>query len=150
MTTRRGFLGALLSLAAAPVLKNIPLISGERALVLQPTAIVGMPLVGELTMIQVTGYAPTHRAGGARLLRAGHTLLDFCINEINGSYGIWTASPGNEIALREDAPVVIDVSQFTDFTAYYRSGSRMQAFRRRGGLIEADESKLMENLCLSA
>lgn len=118
---RRGFLGALLGFAAAPVLARLPqFVDDDRFefLTQEPLILPPYLLTGRIVEIGLEGCGQEPRIGGARLLRSNQTLLAFHVNE-EGGLLYWRAPPDAAIIATERWPVTVDVSRACRARIFY-------------------------------
>jgi hypothetical protein len=121
---RRGFLGALIGLAAAPLLPTLP-----RGFALSPAGIIvpeapgyvlaTLPRAALLVGLSLVGNETVSRVGTLDISRPdGGSILRFNYNEAGGIV-LWRPQPEATILCREDAPLVVNASAGTDLRLEY-------------------------------
>jgi hypothetical protein len=122
---RRGFLGALIGLAAAPLLPTLP-----RGFALSPAGVVvpeapgyvlaTLPRAALLVGLRLVGNETVSRMGTLNVSRpnGGGSILRFNYNEAGGVV-FWRPPPEAAIMCHEDAPLVVNASAGTDLTIEY-------------------------------
>ena len=122
MVSRRGFLGVLMGLAAAPVLARLPMIEMTSAIPVVESPLVLPHLTGHgYLMSLTTGCQGGEKAASyLRLLR--HNQNQLMIFNI-GSYFYYKAALGQEIMFTPEFPLIFDVSGNIDIKLVYRNES---------------------------
>jgi hypothetical protein len=121
---RRGFLGALIGLAAAPLLPTLP-----RGFALSPAGIVipeapgyvlaTLPRAALLLGLRLVGNETVSRIGTLNVSRPdGGSILRFNYNQAGGVV-LWRPQPEAAIVCHEDAPLVVNISAGTDLCLEY-------------------------------
>jgi hypothetical protein len=121
---RRGFLGALIGLAAAPVLAKIPRgFALSSAGVIVPEApgyvLATLPRAALLVGLRLVGNETVSRIGTLNISRPNSgSIVRFNYNQAGGVV-FWRPPPEGAIMCREDAPLVVNASAGTDLRLEY-------------------------------
>jgi len=109
---RRGFLGMLMGMAAAPVLARVPLFEPRVGLVLLDAPTVILPTIHEWGMVvgvSIEGLGIVPGVAFGRLLRGDQSMLDLPVSA-QGGYAHWQPPLGGEILFTPEHPLVLDAS----------------------------------------
>jgi hypothetical protein len=151
-STRRGFLGALLGLAAAPVVAKLKFElppQFEDVLVQKPIILPWQKGAGWIDGIVINGRAEAPRASLIRLARAGiddgssswPSLLHLAINAAGGCL-LWRPMPDDRIRYTPDFGIVLDVPADIQAQVYYYRDGEMtpRCASVRDGRLMSDTS----------
>ena len=145
MATRRGFLGALLGMAAMPLLARIPMLetSGTELLLETPlnvdcvTRFAGMLLslrVENESKVKTFSAERLEGWSAIRALREDKLLMSMAVPP--GGSTTWTPPPGAELIFTPENPITFDVSSLLLVKAVYRDAKGRTRFRSiQNGLI---------------
>jgi hypothetical protein len=112
MITRRGFLGSLLGIAAAPVILRVPLVVAAPNLVVikRPIILPTLFTSGRLVRIDAQGSGEESALGWARVVRyQGHPIWMGHVN-VYGGIMCQEFPHDQEVLFTEQFPLVVDVS----------------------------------------
>jgi len=135
---RRGFLGALLGLTAAPVLARLPLLEVPPSIQVVETPLILPPLqptpsandINYITSIYAWGNAPVSTPGLIRVLRQNtpNCILQLPINLCGGML-YWKPAPDAYIISLPDLEAVFDLSPGVEVTVVWQRGRHHYAQR---------------------